>query len=121
MPARLRPAAAAEVEAALARRAAGGHEAADQQLLVKHLLAVLTQRHPGASVEVRVPPYAVAQCIEGARHTRGTPPAVVETDADTWIAVATGAVHWSEAVLAGRIVASGERSDLSDLLPLHAA
>ncbi len=109
------------MEAALARRAAGGHEAADQQLLVKHLLAVLTQRHPGASVEVRVPPYAVAQCIEGARHTRGTPPAVVETDADTWIAVATGAVHWSEAVLAGRIAASGERSDLSDLLPLHAA
>ncbi|CAN5713359.1 hypothetical protein BH24ACT11_BH24ACT11_07070 [soil metagenome] len=121
VPARLRPAAAAEVEAALARRAAGGNEAADQQLLVKHLLAVLTQRHPGASVEVRVPPYAVAQCIEGARHTRGTPPAVVETDADTWIAVATGAVHWSEAVLAGRIAASGERSDLSDLLPLHAA
>lgn len=119
MPARLRPTPAAEVAAALARQAAGQSGAADRRLLVKHLLALLTLAYPGASVEVRVPPYAVAQCIEGARHTRGTPPAVVETDADTWIAVATGAEPWAEAVLAGRIVASGERSDLSDLLPLH--
>ncbi len=65
-----------------------------------------------------MPPYAVVQCVAGARHTRGTPPAVVETDADTWIAVATGAGQWADAVLAGRIVASGERSDLSALLPL---
>lgn len=120
MPAHLRPAPAAAVEAALGRRAAGRPADGDERLLVKHLLALLSQRHPGASVEVRVPPYAVAQCIEGARHTRGTPPAVVETDADTWIEVATGVQSWEDAAHAGRIMASGERSDLSVLLPLHA-
>ncbi|MBA2740359.1 MAG: hypothetical protein H0U47_11965 [Nocardioidaceae bacterium] len=118
MPVRLRPAPAEQVEAALGRRLAGVPEAGDERLLVKHLLALLTMTHPGASVEVRVPPYAVVQCLAGARHTRGTPPAVVETDADTWIAVATGAEPWADAVAAGRVVASGERSDLSAVLPL---
>ncbi len=117
MSVRLRPAPAAEVEAALARRAASTPLAGDERLLVRHLLAVLVQSHPGASVEVRVPPYAAVQCVAGARHTRGTPPAVVETDPATWIAVATGEQDWAVAVLAGRIRASGERSDLSSLLP----
>lgn len=93
----------------------------DTRLLVKHLLAVLAERAPGASVEVRVPPYAVAQCVSGARHTRGTPPAVVETDAGTWIALASGRLAWADAVGNGRLRASGERSDLSGLLPLHEA
>jgi len=65
-----------------------------------------------------VPPYAVAQCVEGTRHTRGTPPAVVETDPETWVALALGDLAWSEAEHAGRLRASGERSDLSPLLPL---
>jgi hypothetical protein len=90
----------------------------DERLLVRHLLALLVGQHPGASVEVRVPPHAVVQCLAGARHTRGTPPAVVETDADTWIALAVGDEPWSAAVASGRLVASGERSDLSALLPL---
>ena len=119
MPVRLRRAAPTEVDAALARLDRGGASDDDTRLLVKHLLAVLTERAPGASVEVRVPPYAVAQCVSGARHTRGTPPAVVETDAGTWIALATGRQPWSDAVADGRLRASGERSDLSDLLPLH--
>ena len=82
--------------------------------LVKHFLAELAQRAPGKSVEVRVPPFAAVQCIEGASHTRGTPPAVVETDAETWIALARGRLAWADA----SVRASGERSDLSALLPL---
>ena len=87
-------------------------------LLVKHFLAVLAERSPGASVEVRVPPYAAVQAVAGVRHTRGTPPAVVELDADTWIALATGDLVWTDAEAAGRVRASGERADLSALLPL---
>jgi hypothetical protein len=88
------------------------------RLLVKHFLAVLAERAPGASVEVRVPPYAAVQAVAGVRHTRGTPPAVVELDADTWIALATGRLAWTDAERAGRVRASGERADLSPLLPL---
>ncbi len=91
---------------------------ADLAAATRHLLALLVERAPGTSVEVRVPPFAVAQCIAGARHTRGTPPAVVETDAGTWIAVATGELPWQQAVQGGRLRASGERSDLSAHLPL---
>jgi hypothetical protein len=93
---------------------------ADVKAMTKHLLAVLAEQAPGHSVEVRVPPYAAAQCIPGVRHTRGTPPAVVETDPETWIALATGELAWSDAVAAGRVFASGERSDLSPWLPLDA-
>ena len=74
---------------------------------------------PGAAVEVRVPPFVAVQCIAGPRHTRGTPPNVVETDPPTWIAVATGAAQWSDAVADGRIVASGTRADIAPLLPLR--
>lgn len=85
---------------------------------MKHFLAVLVERAPGRSVEVRVPPYSAVQAIPGGTHTRGTPPAVVETDALTWIALATGQRHWSEALEAGDVHPSGERSDLSPYLPL---
>ena len=81
-------------------------------------MAVLERRAPGRSVEVRVPPYAAVQAVEGVRHTRGTPPAVVETDAETWLALATGALTWAEAERAGRLRASGERADLTPYLPL---
>ena len=86
MPARLRPAPVAEVSAALA---ASPRDREQTRLLVEHDLAVLAERSPGASVEVRVPPYAAVQAVAGVRHTRGTPPAVVELDAETWIALAT--------------------------------
>lgn len=89
-----------------------------ERLLVKHFLALLQAKVPGASVEVRVPPYAAVQVIEGVRHTRGTPPAVIETDAKTWIALSTGALQWVEAIDQGLVHASGERTDLSGLLPL---
>ena len=67
----------------------------DLRLLTKHFLARLAQQAPGKSVEVRVPPYAAAQVVEGVRHTRGTPPAVIELDATTWIALATGETTWT--------------------------
>ena len=115
---RLTPADPAEVAAALADPDRGR---AGTKLLVKHFLAVLSDRAPGASVEVRVPPYAAAQVLPGVRHTRGTPPAVIELDAATWIALATGELSWSEAVDGGRVRASGVRADLSDHLPLGTA
>jgi hypothetical protein len=85
---------------------------------VRVLLAALEAKVPGRSVEVRVPPYGAIQCVAGPRHTRGTPPNVVETDPLTWIEVATGRRPWAEAVDAGRIRASGTRADLSGHLPL---
>ena len=97
---------------------AAATEQGDTRALVKHYLAVLAERAPGNSVEVRVPPYAAAQVVPGVRHTRGTPPAVVETDPATWLDVATGRTTWHEAVAAGAVVASGERTDLSPYLPL---
>jgi hypothetical protein len=112
MPRRLTPASDAEVRAALA------DPAANARLLVKHYLALLQRRAPGTSVEVRVPPYAAVQVVEGVRHTRGTPPAVVETDAETWLALARGELAWAEAIAAGRVRASGERTDLAAYLPL---
>lgn len=115
MPAHLRPADPAEVHAALAVEDRGR---AERKLLVKHFLAVLAEQAPGASVEVRVPPFAAAQVIPGVRHTRGTPPAVVETDAETWIALATGGLTWHEALDRGLATASGERTDLTPYLPL---
>ncbi len=85
---------------------------------VKASLAELVARAPGRSVEVRVPPYAAVQAIEGATHRRGTPPAVVECDARTWLELAAGWLAWGDAVADGRVRASGERSDLSAYLPL---
>ena len=118
MPARLRPADPEVAARALERFRAGGRDKEDLRLLTKHLLALLSAKAPGGAVEVRVPPYAVTQCLEGTRHTRGTPPAVVETDPVTWIELAVGQVTWADAAEHGRLTASGERSDLGPLLPL---
>lgn len=85
---------------------------------VRLLADTLAARAPGGSTEVRIPPYAVVQCVEGPRHTRGTPPNVVETDPLTWIRLATGRVEWGAALEEAEVSASGERADLSGLLPL---
>ncbi|WP_347344969.1 sterol carrier family protein [Microbacterium sp.] len=92
---------------------------ADLATAVRYLLQLLVEKAPGNAVEVRVPPFGAVQVLEGPRHTRGTPPNVVETDTATWIALATGAESWADAVAAGRILASGTRADLSALLPLR--
>jgi uncharacterized protein (TIGR03083 family) len=93
----------------------------DRQALAAatRLLAdTLAAKAPGGSTEVRIPPYAVVQCVEGPRHTRGTPPNVVETDPLTWVRLATGRVTWKDALDEAKVSASGERADLGGLLPL---
>lgn len=85
---------------------------------VRALLTELSARAPGRSVEVRVPPYGAVQVLAGPRHTRGTPPNVVEMDPVTWILLATGRLSWTEVVDAGRVRVSGGRADLSAHLPL---
>ena len=96
-----------------------GPERADLRTAARFLCEELAARAPGHAVEVRIPPYAVVQCITGPRHTRGTPPNVVEADPVTWVELATGRLGWAKAAHDGRVRASGERADLSSLLPLH--
>lgn len=87
---------------------------------VRFTLEELADIAPGHTVEVRVPPDGAVQAIEGPRHTRGTPPNVVETDPQTWLELVTGVLLWDEAMADGRVSASGERADISALLPLQA-
>jgi Bacterial SCP ortholog len=86
-----------------------------------HALGLLEARAPGRAVEVRVPPFGAIQCVAGPRHTRGTPPNVVETDAVTWIKLAAGRKAWAAALASGQVRASGPRADLSAYLPLVSA
>jgi uncharacterized protein (TIGR03083 family) len=86
--------------------------------VVRLLADALAAKVPGNSVEVRVPPYAAVQCVPGPRHTRGTPPNVVETDPLTWIRLATGRLSWDAALDAAKVAASGERADLGPYLPV---
>jgi Bacterial SCP ortholog len=86
---------------------------------VKTTARWLAQQVPGRSVELRVPPHVAVQCIEGPRHTRGTPPNVVETDPATWLRLASGRQKWDDALAAGSVSASGNRADLSANLPLR--
>ena len=88
------------------------------RFVVKALAGVLTERAPGRSVEVRVPPHAAVQCVEGPRHTRGTPPNTVEADPLAFVLLCTGRRAWGAAVADGSVRASGDRADLSGLLPL---
>jgi hypothetical protein len=107
--------------AALAAWRSGCAGRAELTTAVRFTLEELADLAPGHTVEVRVPPAGAVQCVAGPRHTRGTPPNVVETDPSTWIGLVTGAIEWSDAVADGRISASGERADLSAYLPLQAA
>ncbi len=88
---------------------------------VRFTLEELGALAPGRSVEVRVPPFGAVQCLEGPRHTRGTPPNVVESDAETWLRLATGGQRWGQALAEGRLRVSGTRAHLDALLPLVAA
>ncbi len=89
---------------------------------IRTLTTLLGEQHPGRSIEVRVPPYAAVQCglpgDPGPTHTRGTPPNVVETDASTFLRLATGRTPWAEVRASGAVRASGQRADLSSVLPL---
>lgn len=109
----------AAVDACLAAWAAGGEpDRAALRLAVRGTLRALAAAAPGRAVEVRVPPLAAVQCLPGPRHTRGTPPAVVETDPRTWLDLATGRAGFAAAVAAGRVRASGTRADLDVVLPV---
>ncbi|MFF5447324.1 sterol carrier family protein [Streptomyces sp. NPDC012888] len=102
-------------------RALGLEVPLDRQALaacVRVLADALAAKAPGGAVEVRIPPFAVVQCVEGPRHTRGTPPNVVETDPLTWIRLATGRIRWADAEAGALVRASGERAGLGGLLPL---
>jgi Bacterial SCP ortholog len=99
----------------------GPLDAATTRSAVRATLGWLAQQQPGRSVEIRVPPHGAVQAVAGIRHTRGTPPNVIETDAATWLALVTGALGWTDAVADGRVRASGSRADLSGLLPLRVA
>ena len=106
---------------AIAAVKASGLVAADQNTLAtacRYLLEELAERSPGNSVEVRVPPFAATQCIEGPRHTRGTPPNTVEMNPATWFSLATGSMSWQAALAEAKVSASGTRADLSQVLPL---
>jgi hypothetical protein len=82
---------------------------------VKKILKVVEQIAPGKLVELRIPPYAAIQCVEGGNHRRGTPPNVVEMAPETLIAVSQNPLKWDELVRKGLISASGANADLSKL------
>jgi Bacterial SCP ortholog len=87
-------------------------------MAVRFTLEELAERAPGRTLEVRVPPYGAVQCVEGPRHTRGTPPNVIEMDARTWLDLVTGRSDWASALADGTVHASGGRATLADQLPL---
>ena len=94
--------------------------ATEEQLAtaVRFLLEELGSNHPGNSVEVRIPPYGAVQCIEGPSHSRGTPANVVEMDPGSWMELALGWITFEEVLVAGKLTASGNRSDLAGLFPI---
>jgi hypothetical protein len=104
-----------------ARQAGTAPQRAALRGAVRYTLHQLADLAPGRSVEVRIPPYAAVQCVEGPRHTRGTPPNVIETDALTWLDLASGRLAWGTAMATGKVHASGLRADLSCYLPLAGA
>ena len=109
----------ASVAAVAAALDAGAEpERAALRAAARFLLSELAAVSPGRSVEIRVVPVAAVQAVAGPRHTRGTPPNVVETDPLTWFRLATGRLGWADAVRSGAVKASGARSDLSEFLPL---
>lgn len=103
---------------AVASVLAGSDSAEARALAVRYLLQVLGDAHPGHSIELRVPPLGAVQFGEGPKHTRGTPPNVIEIDPDSWLALATGSLSWSAARESGAASASGARASLEDLVPL---
>lgn len=110
---------AASLAAVEAARAAGAEPLrAALRAAVRYSLGLLAERVPGRTVEVRVPPFAAVQCVHGPRHTRGTPPNVIETDPLTWLDLASGRLSWDVALTSGRLRASGQRADLASYLPL---
>ena len=97
----------------------GDATAAQQRMAVRYTLQFFADLHPGHAVEVRVPPAGAVQVLRGTNHRRGTPPAVVEMQMSTWLALVVGDLSWAQAITEGRVDASGERADLSRMLPIQ--
>lgn len=108
-------------QTALAAWSKGNASRADTGIAVRYSLQVLAERHPGQAVEVRVPPFGAVQIGAGTVHRRGTPPAVVEMNTDTWLCLATGVFTWENAVNAQKITATGVGSDLTAYLPVFSS
>ena len=106
------------VAAAVARVLSGTYDPSELALAVRGLAEQLAQAAPGHHVEARIPPYSAVQCVAGPRHTRGTPPNVVEADPVAWVQLCTGRLAWADAVADGRVRTWGDRADLSPWLPL---
>jgi uncharacterized protein (TIGR03083 family) len=87
-------------------------------IATRSLAEIFATQAPGRSVEIRIPPFVAVQAVAGPRHTRGTPPNVVETDPRTWLRLATGRVTFAGAIATGQVSASGNRADLSPHLPV---
>lgn len=107
------------VDAAVAAVLAGERGRTTVALAVRGLAERLAEAVPGHHVELRVPPYSAVQCVEGPRHTRGTPPNVVEADPVAWVQLCAGELTWAEAAADGRVRTWGDRADLSPWLPLR--
>jgi len=108
-----------EIRAALAVAGAAAPDPAQVPAAVRATAQAIAQAHPGKTVEVRVPPYIAVQAFGGLRHTRGTPPNVVETDAATWLGLVAGRTTWADALASGAVRASGTRADISAVFPLQ--
>lgn len=93
-------------------------ERAELKALIQETVRAFAEKVPGHAVELRIPPFIAVQCVEGPKHTRGTPPNVVEMAPATWLELSSGTLAWADAVADGRISATGPRSDLSGYLPL---
>ena len=109
-----------KVDRALARESAAialANQSSPELLAtaVRTSLQWFAEQNPGRAVEVRVPPFLAVQILGGTTHRRGTPPAVVEMTPQTWLELFTKKLTWTDAVATGKIIASGERSDLSEL------
>ena len=106
------------VAAAVAAVLGGSASRAELALAVRGLAERLAETVPGHHVELRVPPYSAVQCVEGPRHTRGTPPNVVEVEPAAFVQLCAGRLSWSEAARDGRVRTWGDRADLTPYLPL---
>lgn len=98
-------------------------ESADSRQIataVRYTLQILAAEHPGATLEVRVPPFGAVQCLEGPKHTRGTPPNVVEMSPEVWLQLTAGDLNWADALHGHLVSASGARASLEGLVPISA-
>ena len=98
----------------------GGAEPSRSELAnaCRRTARTLAEELPGHSVELRVPPFVAVQCVEGPRHTRGTPPNVVEVEPAAFVLLCAGTLSWADAARDGRVRTWGDRADLSPWLPL---